>query len=383
VFGATLLLMAHGGVGSSGRAPRALDPLGGVLAACASLPLLAWRRAPLAVFTIAAAASALAIGLGYPGAPPIGPTVALYLLAVSRDELHPWTRWTTAAVAALFVFHFAAFAAGYGRLPEAQLAMGALVWGVAWFAGDRTRLRRVEIFELRERAARNEQEAQRERRIAIAEERARIARDLHDSAGHAINVIAVHAGAARLLRDRDPARSHDALATIEQVARQTVAEIDQIVRTLRDGDAHDGKPKAAPEVDTPPGLAALGTLIARQRSAGLAVTVASHGQSRPLPSATDQAAYRILQEALTNAARHGAGTAEVELAFEDRGLRLEVTNPALLDAGEPSGRSWGERGHGLVGMRERASLLGGELQAERLNGSFKVDAHLPYGALGG
>jgi signal transduction histidine kinase len=222
------------------------------------------------------------------------------------------------------------------------------------------------LAELEERAARAEREAERERRLAAAEERTRIARDLHDSAGHAINVILVQAGAARLLQEQDPARSREALQTIEEVARDTLGEIDQLIRALRD----DGSPDAA----EPPGLAALDTLAERYRAAGLAVSVNVDGSRRPLAPGVDQAAYRILQEALTNATRHGNGAAEVEIEFGPSMLELAVSNPVARDSIGRDGR-----GHGIVGMRERAQLLGGSLEAGVGNGVFRIRARLPYG----
>ena len=367
-FGGTVALEAHG-LGSAGNVSHTLDPIGVVLAACTSLPLIAWRRAPLAVFTVATAASAALMARGYPAGPPLGPTIALYLLAASRDASRPWTRRTTAVVVGMFCVHIVAFGLGHGRLPEIQVAVGALVWAVAWFAGERTRLRRQEIEELEQRAIEAERNAVQGRRLALAEERTRIARDLHDSAAHAINVIAVQAGAARLWHEQDPARSRAALETIEAVARRTVAEIDQIVHSLRE-DA-----PSSDRVEPPPGLAALDSLLAQHDAADLTVTVATVGVRRPLGPSVDRAAYRILQEALTNCARHGDGVARVELAFGDEDLELTVSNAVRDDA---PGRANG--GHGLVGMRERAALLGGELEAGRVNGGFRVRARLPYGA---
>jgi signal transduction histidine kinase len=234
--------------------------------------------------------------------------------------------------------------------------------------GDRVRQRRARIVELEERARRAERDAERERRLAAAEERTRIARDLHDSAGHAINVILVQAGAARLLSTQDPERSQAALETIEEVARETLGEIDQLVRALRD----DGPNGAGERVEPPTGLAAVGTLAARHRSAGLAIDIREHGSRRTLSPGLDQAAYRILQEALTNAARHGAGSAVVEIGFGPASLELSVTNPTGL--GAPAGAD----GHGIVGMRERAALLGGSLEAGARDGRFRVRASLPY-----
>jgi signal transduction histidine kinase len=192
----------------------------------------------------------------------------------------------------------------------------------------------------------------------------RIARDLHDSAGHAINVILVQAGAARLLQQRDPEGSRVALETIEDVARETIGEIDRLVRVLRDDRGDDGV--------EPPGLAALDALVDRHRAAGLGVTVAATGRRRPLVAGVDRAAYRILQEALTNAALHGDGSAHVDLGFGEEGVELTVTNRARAGlAPRPGG------GHGLVGMRERALLLGGSLDAGADDGLFRVHARLP------
>jgi len=366
-FGGTLALEAHG-LGSGGNVSHKLDAIGVVLAACTSLPLIAWRRAPLAIFVITTTASAIIMVRGYPAGPPVGPTIALYLLAASRNAARPWTPRTTEIVAGMFCVHIAAFAIGHDQLPFIQVLVGGLVWALAWFAGERTRLRRQEIEELEQRAIQAERNAIQDRRLALAEERTRIARDLHDSAAHAINVIAVQASAARLWHEQDPPRSRAALETIEAVAHRTVAEIDQIVHSLREDEPSTGK------VEPPAGLAALDSLIAQHDAAELPVTVAIVGVRRPLGPAVDRAAYRILQEALTNCARHGAGGARVELAFGDDDLELTVSNAVRDDA---PARANG--GHGLVGMRERAALLGGEVQAARDNGAFRVRARLPYG----
>ena len=195
VFGLSLALLAAGGtVGESEADVRGLDGLPVALAALASLPLAGRRRAPLAVFALTAAASAALNALGYPPGPPLGPTIALYFLAASPEQTRVPTRLTAATVAGLAREEF----------PTVPLLFGALVWGAAWVFGDRVRMRHARMAELEERALRAEREAERERRLAAAEERTRIARDLHDSAGHAINVILVQAGAARLLSGRDP-----------------------------------------------------------------------------------------------------------------------------------------------------------------------------------
>jgi signal transduction histidine kinase len=365
-FVGSMALLSRHGVGAFESSARDLDWVGGVLTAGSTLPIVAWRRAPYAIFVLTSSASVLLGGLGYSIGLLIGSTVALYLLAASRDDAHPWTRRTTYTVVALFAAYLGATAIGDARFPATELVHTGLAWAVAWFAGERTRLRREHLADLRERAQRAERDGERERRLAVAEERARIARDLHDAAGHAINVIAVRAGTARMRRDPD--RSQATLEEIEELARKTVSEIDQIVGTLRDRRSANGS------VDAPPGLASFDTLIARHAAAGLDVRAVSEGDPRQLESAVDQAAYRILQEALTNAARHGAGAARVEIAFGTAALDLTISN---ADLGENAPRSSG--GHGLIGMRERATLLGGSLEVQRANGSFRVRAHLPYG----
>jgi signal transduction histidine kinase len=365
VFAASLALLAARGDSDT----RTLDALGVLLAAAASLPLAAWRRAPLAVFVVTAAASAALNAAGYPSGPPLGPTIALFLLALYPERSRA-SRWTIGGVVVgLFVVHVSSVAVAEDAFPTVALLFGTVVWGGAWVIGDRVRQRRARIVELEERARRAERDAERERRLAAAEERTRIARDLHDSAGHAINVILVQAGAARLLSTQDPERSQAALETIEEVARETLGEIDQLVRALRDDDGPNG---AGERVEPPTGLSAVEMLATRQRSAGLAIDIREHGLRRALSPGLDQAAYRILQEALTNAARHGAGSAVVEIGFGPTSLELTVTNPT------GPGFSAGADGHGIVGMRERAALLGGSLQAGASDGRFRVQASLPY-----
>jgi signal transduction histidine kinase len=374
----SLALLSHGGIGAFRPGPGTdashlgslgkLDLLGVVLAACSTLPLIAWRRSPLGVFAVTAAAGVLLAGLGYRIDLLLGPTAALYLLAASRDQATPWTPRTSVTVVGLLLAYLVAAAAAQQTFPASELLHTGLAWAVAWFAGERTRLRREQIAELHDRAVRAEREAERERLLAAAQERARIARDLHDSAGHAISVIAVRAGAARLRHRQDPDRSLAALEAIEELARHTAEEIDQLVGTLREGGSTNGA------VEVPPSLGSLDPLVAQQQAAGLEVTLDTAGVPRPLGAAVDQAAYRILQEALTNAARHGAGSARIELAFGDMAVEVTVTNPMPVDGSPRSGG-----GHGLIGMRERATLLGGSLDAERANGVFRLRARIPYG----
>lgn len=364
VFAVSLLLLAHDGPLAIRPNSRGLDPFGIVLVGCAAVPFLLRRRFPLLVYTVAAAVSLVLAWFGYPTGLLPGPIAALYLLAANAG----WTLRSAAVTAGLLLAYLGASAAG--TFPVIGLVHTALPWAAAWFAGERTRLRRQQLAELRQRAVDAEREAEaerrravreaeRERRLAVAEERARIARDLHDSAGHAISLIAVRAGAARLRQDGD-AR---ALEAIEELARQTVSDIDQLVGSLREDDQ---------EPATPPGLASLDTLIAHHRTAGLRVALDVTGPARPLGAAADQAAYRILQQALANSARHGTGDARVELDHTGPDFALTVTNPV-------HGTPRRANGHGVIGMRERAALVGGTLDATRLEGAYRLHARLPYG----
>jgi signal transduction histidine kinase len=371
VFAASLGLLAAGG--DVGDRHGGIDAVGVLLTALASLPLVARRRAPLAVFVVTALASTALNAVAVPAGPPLGPTVALYGLAAAGDGSRARTRRIFVVVAALLLAHAGAAGLADDRFPGAELLFGVVLWGATWLAGERARVRAERMAELEDKAMRAEREAERERRLAAAEERMRIARDLHDSAGHAINVILVHAGAGRLQAGRDPDAAREAFGTIEEVARETVGEIDQLVRGLRE----DGPSTADRDgVEPPPGLAALERLAERHRAAGLDVTTTVTGDGRLRSPGIDRGAYRILQEALTNAARHGDGGAQVEVAFSDDTVDLTVTNGLRRDR-----PAWApdSEGHGLVGMRERAALLGGTLEAGARDGHFSVHARLPTG----
>jgi signal transduction histidine kinase len=367
-FALTLAWLAH-----RGGASRGLDPLGVVLAAISCFPLLAHRRAPLTVLAVTTAAHIMINGLGYALGPPVGGTIALfYVAADERTRARP--RETAAVLVGLFALHVGVTAIVRGSAAVPILS-AIIVWGVVWIAGDQVRQRRRRRADLEEGARRAERDLERERRLAVAEERTRIARDLHDSAAHAINVILVQAGAARLLQRRDPDAAEDALTTIEDVARETIGEIDQLVHGLRENGT---TPTAEDALEPPTGLAAVQSLVERHRAAGQEMRITVAGHRRPLASGLDQAAYRILQESLTNAARHGRGPAEVAITYGDDELELSVCNSVQITTN-------GQRtdgGHGILGMRERAALLGGRLHAGRHDGAFRVDAHLPYGTPG-
>jgi signal transduction histidine kinase len=361
VAATSLALLAHGGLGLPTPHTHELDLTRTLLAVATAVPLLGWRRWPLGGFIVVGLASIVLAARGDIIWPPVGLAAALYLFASQRGAIAPWTPVSKLIMAGVLLAYPALGTAGVGALIHSVVAFAA-----AWFAGERIRLRRVQLGELRDRADRVEQAAMRERELAVAEERTRIARDLHDSAAHALNVIGVRAGAARLRHDPD--RDLAALTAIEDLARQTMADIDHFVGTLRNTHASEGP------VEVPPGLAALQSLLAQHRASGHRIELTRGGEEHRLAVPVDHGAYRILQEALTNAARYGTGATYVELTYKTDALELTVSNvvkaaPAVTPA---SG------GHGLIGMHERAASLGGELTAQAQGARFRVAARLPY-----
>ncbi|HZX02098.1 MAG TPA: histidine kinase [Kribbella sp.] len=350
VLTVTLLMLA----GDSGQpGVRGFDLLAGGLAVLTAAPLLVRRTAPVAVLAVTAAASLVLVARGYALDFPVGPIAGMYGVAGQ-----PVRRTVIAlSIAGAFLLISGAAFVGEGRAVARTVGL-IVVWAAglagAWFAGDRARLRRERAAE---QALRAEHETERERRLAIAEERTRIARELHDSAGHAINVILVQAGAARLLQERDPAGSRKAITTIEDVARRTLTEISQLVSALRDDEAA-------------PAPTSLEDLIESHRASGHQIVVETTGQYDEMPRPVSAAIYRILQEALTNASRHGAGGAEIVLRFGPQYVDATVTNTI--------GHSSSHGGHGIIGMRERATLLGGVLETATADSRFQLHAHIPY-----
>jgi signal transduction histidine kinase len=334
---------------------RETDPAGIALCVLSAFPLLLRRSRPVSALVVMLVATMALVGLDYAVLNPLGPAIALATLA-DRSE-----RATAVPVAAVTLGAFAAFVAlAWLRLgfEPADYAVTALLWGGSWVYGDRRRL-------ARQKAAQERERIEREQRLAVAEERSRIARELHDSAGHAINSILIQAGAARTVLESDPQRSREAIETIEAIGHETIDDLDVILRRLRSGESAELAPL--------PGIRQIGGLVDRHRAGGLAVNLVDRTAfGRRLAPAIERAAYRIAQEALTNAARHGAGSADVTIEGRNGELRLTVTNPV---AGPTAARATG--GHGIPGMRERAALLGGTLQAGRDGDRFLVRAALP------
>jgi len=355
VFGFSVVQMATEAWGGTTDSARGADWVGVVVCLLAALPLLARHRAPRAALLATLAGTVAVVALDY--AVLTAPAPAFVLATLAERDRRLDVRWVLAVCIAGFVAFVAVAWARMG-VEAGDYAITALLWAGGWIVSDRRRLARQRAAQERERIAR-------EQRLAIAEERTRIARELHDSAGHAINSILIQAGAARLVQDTQPERSREAIATIESIARESIRDIDAILGRLRDGEPADLEPL--------PGIDRIPALVERHQAAGLDFSLRDHTSPElRLPPPVDRAAYRIAQEAMTNAARHGTGAAELTLESRDGVLTLTVANPVA--EGAPA-RTTG--GHGLTGMRERAALLGGTLDARRVGDRFEVRATLP------
>jgi signal transduction histidine kinase len=243
--------------------------------------------------------------------------------------------------------------------------------------------RRAFVKALEERGWLLERERESAARNAVDAERARIARDLHDVVSHNVSIMVVQAGAARRVLATEPGEIAPALQAIEAAGREAMAELRHLLGVLAPpaGGEEEGKEESeeGTGLSPQPSLSRLSRLIDRIAFAGLPVEVRISGEPRPLPSGVDLTAYRIIQEALTNALKHGeARQAEVTVRYADRYLRVEILNsgPSVLSGDPPPERA--EEGRGLLGLRQRVAVFGGELDARRrLGGGFRVRARIP------
>jgi signal transduction histidine kinase len=350
------------------NAPRWVIAILGVVAV---LPLAWRRRAPLVVWAVSGGAAFVALAQhGTPGLLAFGPLVAVYTVATLSPR-----RVSLLAGATTLVGVTVGIALGRpNQLVWEAFVFPAVVIAACWLVGDNLRVRRAYVAELEAKSARADSDRETASTRAAEEERARIARELHDVVVHHVSVIAVQAGAARMNAEHGapPADSVQALRAVETSARTALGELRQLLGILR----HEDEPPAlAPQ----PGLDQLDRLLDDVRQTGLPVAVRIEGEPRGLPAAVDLSAYRIVQEALTNALRHGgAAPALVVVRYGVDHLEIEVTDegrgvPAAVPAGAAT-----SVGHGLVGMRERVSIFGGEFDAgPRPEGGFGVSARIP------
>jgi signal transduction histidine kinase len=337
------------------------------LGLAASTPLRAWRLQAV----VAAAVPLIASPVGWVG-PPWPPTLAFVALYVTytvavRLELHRLVGvWLITSV--VILWSYLVTGPRQNGLGEANVTvlLATVLLAYAYLFGTRRRLQR-ELVEGRRR----EQEQQ--ARSSLLEERARIARELHDIVAHHMSVIAVRAETAPFRIPGLPDAVKDDMAETSAIAREALTEMRRLLGVLRGADSDAER---APQ----PGMDRLQGLVAAVQGAGLTVDLRVDGDQRPLPSGVELSAYRILQEALSNALRHAPGTrVAVEVHYDPDHLRLHVHNDAPAGRAEPPPP--GPPGHGIVGMRERAAMLGGTLAAEPTpDGGYLVEAVLPLDA---
>ena len=350
--------------------------LGYGLLVVSGLALVARRRWPVPVFITAALASLAYYAADFSDGPGwIGLFVALYTLTAYGDGRR------SVAIAGVGITLLAAgwFVAAADIEPRAAIGwvffrVAASVMAAA--LGESVRSRHVIAAEALERARRAERTREEEARSRVDAERLRIAREVHDTVAHAVAIINVQAGVTAYLLDKRPEGAREALVTIEQTSAQALHEMRAVLGVLRDSE--DGR---VPH----PGLAQVNELTAMAGEAGLDIKLEVTSPAAPLPSAVDHTAYRILQESLTNVIRHvGPTRVTVALGYGTGSLEVRVT-----DEGRPEGAAGAidggpaEPGRGIVGMRERCGLLGGELTAgPRPDGGFEVKARLPLAPAG-
>ncbi|EFF92323.1 MULTISPECIES: sensor histidine kinase [Streptomyces] len=299
--------------------------------------------------------------------------------------------YTVAAIGARWASRFA-LAGGMCAATLAQIRWPeerASAWGqialavfqtvpfaLAWVLGDSMRTRRAYFAQLEERAARLEKEREAQAQVAVAAERARIARELHDVVAHNVSVMVVQADGAAYVLDAAPDQAKKALETISSTGRQALAEMRRLLGVLRTGEHQEGG-----EYVPQPDVEQIEDLVEQCRESGLPVDFRIEGTPRPLPSGVELTAYRIVQEALTNTRKHGGPNAgaSVRLVYFDDGLGLLVEDDGkgapheLYEDGGVDGQ-----GHGLIGMRERVGMVGGTLDAgPRPGGGFRISALLP------
>jgi signal transduction histidine kinase len=346
--------------------------LGIVVAAGLAAPVIFRRANPIAAYVTAVVFGGIQVVAGFrPAATDLAILILLYTLAAySSRRVSVWGLAVCLVGSAFAILRWINYAEpdvlGRSAIVAVLFAAPALL---AWVLGDSMRYRRAYYANLEERAARLERERDAQARIAAVAERARIARELHDVIAHNVSVMVVQADGASYALASDPARAREALGAISATGRQALAEMRRLLGVLR-REENVATQERAPQ----PGVGELGELLDQARLAGLPVSFTIEGTPQPLPSGTALAAYRIVQESLTNTRKHAGpvASASVVLRYSPDALVLTISDDGR-GAAAPDGA-----GHGLTGMRERVALYGGSVAAgPRPGGGFEVVATLP------
>jgi signal transduction histidine kinase len=365
--GLTVVLGAVFVVSTAGATDaRALDGWGWLLLAANVLPLLALRRAPLAVLLVFGVAYPTWATLEYPThlLQSLPTLVALGVVGAAPRPL--WWRAIGLLVPAEMML---AAISGVWDVDVLEIGYVAIVFVSGWALGVVLAARRSYARALEEKTAALQAARQELARRAVVEERTRIARDLHDIVAHSMSVITVQAGVGAHLLERDPEQAAGALRVIEETGRGALQEMRRLLGALRSDDL---------PIEPQPGLASLDLLAAQTTAAGVPVELQVEGPARPLPAGLEISAYRIAQEALTNTIKHApGGRARLSLRYRPEAIELEVvdTGGRRRDTSPPP-----EGGHGLRGMRERVALYSGSLETGACDGGFRVFAWFPTAA---
>jgi signal transduction histidine kinase len=355
-----------------------------LLALLVAVPVGLRRRDPVGALLLALTGCVLIITAGGEISRGAFLALALVLFTVAATRTRTVAVVSLAASLALLVVQGIILSAiGTGSGPATGVA---LILIIAWILGVSAQQRRAYTARMREQVA----------TAAVTEERLRIARELHDVVAHSMTVAAVQAGFGEYVFDSEPAQARAALGNIQHVTREALSDMQRLLGVLRqDGtgqtgaepaDGHPGEGQApAPvrqlQLAPAPGLADLERLVSTTAGAGIRVALTRTGDRRDIPATIDQSAFRIVQEALTNVVKHsGAGTCQVIVGYEPDSLTVEITDPGG-DVREPDAAHTNGTGHGILGMRERVSLCGGEFTAgPRPGHGFEVIAHFPLPA---
>ena len=334
-------------------------------------PLFARRRFP---FAAPVAFWLLAVGISFVDGELVTFVTSLFAIGMAASFLLGSQRAAVQAQTGLAVAVGCAAVVVYDKPAHtvSELVFIPLLFGICWLAGFAVRERAEQAQAAEARAAQAERERDAATRIAVAEERTRIARELHDIVAHAVSVMVLQVGAVRHKLPDALAEDRDALTSVEQAGRTALAEMRRLLAAMRrDGDDVDLMPQ--------PGLDGLGSLLEEIGRAGLPVRLHVEGEPFPLPAALDLSAYRIVQEGLTNVLKHArASHADVIVCYRPDGLRTEVRDDGI-GAAASNGVGTGH-GHGLVGIRERVKIYGGEMTAgTATGGGFVLSTRLPLG----
>jgi signal transduction histidine kinase len=364
---AFLVIVLVGHFSTTNNGPEYHDPnvVSVLLAIGVAVPYYFRRHAPLAVLLISEGCLvALGVADYQTGVAPGVLLVGLYTVAAWCDVRDR----AIGAGAVVIGLTVVAVMGVPGGVSGWAVALNFAAFAAAYFFGATMRNRRLYGEQLEARARALERERDEETRRALAEERLRIAQELHDVVAHSMGVIAVQAGVGAHVIDSEPGEAKKALEAISQTSRSTLAEIRRLLGVLREDQGASYVPA--------PGLADLHRLVRDVASAGLHTEVRVEGTATELPPGVDFTAYRIVQEALTNVLKHaGRATATVIIRYDGTALRLEI-----LDDGRAVNGRARPGGHGLVGMRERVGVYGGSFEAgPRTGGGFRVAVRLPYG----